>query len=58
MMVCNRCGYVDHPADTYGYDDWGAPDWGFDGPSEFIPFGPAPGKCPICGASGDDWLED
>lgn len=45
------------PYGPYGYDEWGCLDWGIDGAPEFRVTGEAEGKCPRCGATGEDWVE-
>jgi len=59
MKLCLKCGYVegdDIPV-PYGYDKWGCPDWGIDGPPEIKICENAKGECPKCHATDDDWVE-
>ena len=57
MRVCLRCGYTEGEAPhPYGWNE-GGPDWGIDGAPEFKIENEAPGRCPRCGASGEDWVE-
>lgn len=59
MRVCLRCGYVEgeDAPQPYGWDEQGCPDWGIDGAPELRIDGEAEGRCPKCGASGEDWVE-
>ena len=59
MKVCLNCGYTEGDSlfEPYGYDEQGCPDWGIDGAPELTIYQEAEGKCPRCGASGEDWVE-